>query len=153
MADGLPAGKTREQGEADSKSAATEPLPEFVNLLLESCRGRPLLIKSELHYLKVVTERGSGLVLYNMDDAVDALPADAGMQVHRSDWVAFDAIDRLQRRGRQGELILRDGERVPVSRQRYRQVSEALSARAADLPADAAMGGLLERGASTPSET
>ena len=102
---------------------------EFVRLLPAPCRGKPLWIKSELHYLKVVTEHGSGLVLYNLMDAIKALPTDAGMQVHRSYWVAFDAIDRMQRQGRQGELILTSGERVPVSRQRYQQVTAAISAR------------------------
>lgn len=124
--------KSPDREAQEPKSESIEALPEFIQLLPQPCRGKTLLIKSELHYLKVVTERGNGLVLYNMVDAVAALPAESGIQVHRSYWVAFDAIDTLQRQGRQGELILRDGERVPVSRQRYQQVRDALNARSED---------------------
>ena len=104
-------------------------LPEFINLLPEPLRARPLLLKAELHYLKVVTENGSGLVLYNLGDAIAALPGSAGIAVHRSYWVAFDAVRALERRGRQGELILHGGERVPVSRNRLAVVVEALAER------------------------
>ena len=120
----------RTDGSADTQAdESTKALPEFIELLPLASRGKPLLIKSELHYLRVVTDRGSGLVLYNLADALAALPERDGIQVHRSYWVAFDAIDSLQRRGRQGELVLHDGERVPVSRQRFQMVSEALDAR------------------------
>ena len=110
-------------------SRESQAWPAFVELLPAPSRGAPLLLKAELHYLKVVTAEGSGLILYNLADAIDALPADSGIQVHRSYWVAFDAIESLQRQGRQGELVLRDGERVPVSRQRLQATSAALEAR------------------------
>ena len=98
-------------------------------MLPRAYRGLPLVLKSELHYLQVVTDCGSGLILYNLSDAVEALPAETGLLVHRSYWVAFDAIGALERRGRQGELILFNGERVPVSRGRLADVAEALQAR------------------------
>lgn len=96
---------------------------EFMQLVADERRGRLLYLKSELHYLQVVTDRGSSLILYNLADAIEQLPARAGIQVHRSYWVARDAIEKLERRGRQGELLLRDGHRVPVSRQRLAAVS------------------------------
>ena len=49
--------------------------------------------------------------------------------VHRSYWVAFDAIEEFRRQGRQGELVLKNGERVPVSRARLASVAEALEAK------------------------
>ncbi len=108
----------------------TTPLPEFVDLLPAERRGRVLMLKSELHYLQVVTEQGSGLILYNLADAVDQLAGIPGMLVHRSYWVAFDAVEKLVRRGRQGELLLRDGNRVPVSRTRLPELSRLLEASA-----------------------
>ncbi|WP_438974055.1 LytTR family DNA-binding domain-containing protein [Planktomarina temperata] len=39
-----------------------------------------------------------------------------GLQVHRSHWVSFDAIDKTERRGDGARLILADGASAPVSR-------------------------------------
>ena len=116
--------------QADETEGREEPadLPEFIGLLPRADQGAPLLLKSELHYLQVVTDRGRGLILYNLSDAVSALPLQAGLMVHRSYWVAFDAIEEFRRQGRQGELVLKNGERVPVSRARLASVAEALEA-------------------------
>ena len=106
---------------------AAAPLsPEFLDLLPVERRGRVLMLKSELHYLQVVTEQGSGLILYNLGDAVEQMNEIPGMLVHRSYWVAFDAIEKMVRKGRQGELHLRDGNRVPVSRTRVAELSRVL---------------------------
>ena len=80
-------------------------------------------------YLRVVTDRGSALILYNLGDAVRQMPGDIGMLVHRSYWVALESIEQLVRRGRQGELRLADGSRVPVSRNRLAEVTRRLPPR------------------------
>ncbi len=117
------------QPEADASSEErSTPSPEFLDLLPPDRRGRVLMLKSELHYLQVVTDQGSGLVLYNLADAVDQLTEVPGMLVHRSYWVALDAIAKLVRKGRQGELHLQDGSRVPVSRTRLAELNRALEA-------------------------
>ena len=104
---------------------------EFLAQLPPDKQGRLLLLKSELHYLQVVTENGSALILYNLSDAVAQLPPTMGMTVHRSYWVAFDAVEAFNRRGRQGELRLVNGELVPVSRNRLAEVEQSLAAAAA----------------------
>ncbi len=109
------------------EQAATQPQPEFMALLPPEKQGRLKFLKSELHYLQVVTENGSALILYNLGDAVAQLSQGLGMSVHRSYWVAFDAIEKLKRRGRQGELCLDNGERVPVSRNRLAEVERLLA--------------------------
>ena len=102
-----------------------------MSLLSPEKQGKLLLLKSELHYLKVVTDQGSGLILYNLADAVAQLPERSGLLVHRSYWVAFDAVDELIRRGRQGELRLKNGQMVPVSRSKLNEVSRQLIDRSA----------------------
>jgi hypothetical protein len=102
---------------------------EFMALLPPDKRGRPVMMKSELHYLRVVTESGSALILYNLGDAVRQIPDDIGMLVHRSYWVALESVEELNRRGREGELRLRDGSRVPVSRNRLAEVTRRLQPR------------------------
>ena len=113
-------------GTAAVASEAARGQAEFTELLPPDRRGRPLHLKSELHYLQVVTDKGSGLILYNLADAVAQLPPESGISVHRSHWVALDAVESLRRRGRQGELRLRDGSLVPVSRSRFAEVSRRL---------------------------
>lgn len=41
---------------------------------------------------------------------------DAGVQVHRSWWVASNAVERVERDGDRHVLVLRGGLRAPVSR-------------------------------------
>ena len=113
-------------GPGDAVTGKTEVTPAFVDLLPPERRGAILMLKSELHYLQVVTDRGNALILYNLGDAIDELPREAGMQVHRSYWVAWEAITEFGRRGRQGELRLHDGSRVPVSRNRMADLRERL---------------------------
>ena len=87
--------------------------------------GELRYLKAELQYVKVVTDQGRALVLLSLRDAVAQLPAGLGLQPHRSYWVAWDAIRTFRSRGRQGELVLSDGTRDPVSRRNCRQVREA----------------------------
>lgn len=98
-----------------------------MSLLPPERQGKILFLKSELHYLKVVTELGSTLILYNLGDAIAQLTAESGLSVHRSYWVALDAVDELVRKGRQGELRLSNGQSVPVSRNRLNEVTKRLA--------------------------
>jgi len=109
--------------QAETTGHLPEQEPDVMALLPPEKQGRILFLKSELHYLQVVTERGSALILYNLGDAIAQLPPESGLSVHRSYWVALDAVDELVRQGRQGELRLCDGQTVPVSRNRLKEVS------------------------------
>ena len=111
----------------DEGTAEAESKPAFMSLVAPDKQGRLLLLKSELHYLQVLTDQGSSLILYNLGDAIDQLPQTIGMTVHRSYWVALDAIEKLEKRDRQGELSLHSGQRVPVSRNRMAEVSKRLA--------------------------
>jgi hypothetical protein len=68
------------------------------------------------HYIEVVCEAGKDLVRYRFTDAVHEMTAlGLGCQVHRSWWVAWNAVAGVEPHGRAIEVILRDGRRVPVS--------------------------------------
>ena len=99
-----------------------------------------VLLKSELHYMEVVTSSGRALILYRLRDAIEemaALDADqiektdsiTGLQCHRSYWIALAHTVRLQTRGREGLLVMSDGRSVPVSRRYLPAVKSMLSAR------------------------
>jgi hypothetical protein len=75
-----------------------------------------LALEAEDHYLRVHTAAGSTLILLRLGDAIAELGPARGVQVHRSWWVARDAVDHAERAGEKVALILRGGLRVPVSR-------------------------------------
>lgn len=79
-----------------------------------------LLLVANQHYLDVHTDKGNALVLYRLSDAIKEM-GDRGMQVHRSYWVAFDAIASTKKKGSSLTLILKAGQSIPVSRG-YRQL-------------------------------
>lgn len=90
--------------------------------------GQELLcLEMEDHYVRAVTSLGPSLILMRLGDAVAELGV-AGMQVHRSWWVAFAAIEALERDGRATRLRLSNGDTVPVSRAHLPAVREALRA-------------------------
>ncbi len=88
--------------------------------LPEAARGRLLYAKAEDHYLKIHTDRGHALVLMRLRDLPALVGAERGMQVHRSYWVARDAVTELEPSGRDLTVRVANGDRVPVSR-RHRQ--------------------------------
>ena len=91
--------------------------------------GRDLLsLQMQDHYVEARTALGSTLILMRFRDAVAEL-GEAGLQVHRSWWAAFDAMEALGKDGRSARLRLRGGGSVPVSRNCLPAVREALRAR------------------------
>jgi len=108
-------------GYAPRQTSAAEPLaatgpgePAFMARVRPGIRGRLIALKAELHYLRVVTEFGEDLIHCRFSDAIEQA-GELGLQVHRSWWVAHDAI--AERRGGDApRLILRNGLTVPVSR-------------------------------------
>lgn len=87
--------------------------------------GRDLLsLQMQDHYVRAETALGGTLVLMRFRDAVAEL-GDAGLQVHRSWWAAYAAMEALERDGRAARLRLRDGRLLPVSRAFLPAVREA----------------------------
>ena len=73
-------------------------------------------VEAEDHYLRVHTSAGQDLILLRMADAVAELEGQAGMQVHRSWWVARAGIADARRADGRATLTLKDGAEAPVSR-------------------------------------
>lgn len=78
--------------------------------------GALVRIEAQEHYVRLVSQSDTQMLLYRFNDIVAELPAELGMQVHRSHWVAYAAVNALFREGGRQFLSLRDGTRVPVSR-------------------------------------
>ncbi len=73
-------------------------------------------LKAEDHYLSVHTSKGSALILSRLSDAISELDGIEGAQVHRSWWVARDAITEVHRTRNSVSLELKGGVVAPVSR-------------------------------------
>jgi len=79
-------------------------------------RGRLLALTVEDHYVDIVTDRGKALVLMRLADAIREAAPVPGLQIHRSHWVALDAVSRTERSAGKVIVELSNGLRLPVSR-------------------------------------
>lgn len=91
--------------------AATASLPDH---LLASA----LCLQMEDHHVRVHLHGRSYLHFAVMRDVIAAMDEHRGLQVHRSWWVAHDAVEGWYRDGRSVALLLVNGLRVPVARNR-----------------------------------
>jgi hypothetical protein len=73
-------------------------------------------LEAEDHYVRVHTTLGSDLILMRLSDAITGTGPDLGLQVHRSWWVAHDAILEVVRSEQRTYLKLTNGLQVPVGR-------------------------------------
>lgn len=80
--------------------------------------GAILCLQMEDHYVRIHRPSGSTLELMTLQDAIARHGAGAGLQVHRSWWVAADAVDAAERDGRNWRLRLGNDLRVPIARNR-----------------------------------
>lgn len=99
----------------DTKSTEP-PQPALLERLPRPQRGQLLHIAVSDHYVDVTTDKGTTLVLMRLSDAIRETAPIAGLQVHRSHWVALDAVKATRRRDGKTMLELKSGALVPVSR-------------------------------------
>ena len=95
---------------------ASEPTIKFLNRLPPALGTYLLALEMEDHYVRAHTALGSELILLRMRDAVAELDGVEGAQVHRSWWVARQAVEGTRRDGRNIRLKLNGGLEAPVSR-------------------------------------
>jgi DNA-binding LytR/AlgR family response regulator len=138
-----PASDLRAGAAAAEEAIADRPeLPaatsRLVGRLPPSLRGRLVGLEMEDHYVRVHTDRGSALILLRLGDAIAEAAPTPGRQVHRSWWVADDAVEQYERIGRVAQIRLSNGLTAPVS-QRYRKELDELFARRDRVPASTAL--------------
>lgn len=107
-------------------STNAEGPTRFLQELRSRASGDLISISSELHYVRAVTTDTEVMFLYNLRDAIEELPADAGLQIHRSHWVARGHVKDLTRKNGSSECTLSNGKRLPVSRRKYSEVKDLL---------------------------
>lgn len=90
--------------------------PRILQRLPQQGAGKILRISVRDHYVEIVTDRSREKVLMRFSDAIAEAEGIPGLQVHRSHWVAEDAVRGVEREKGRMFLTLEDGSRVPVSR-------------------------------------
>ncbi|WP_428154796.1 LytTR family DNA-binding domain-containing protein [Brevundimonas sp.] len=105
----------------ETRTLVVPPLPEveaaFRRRLSARRRGARLIaIEAHDHYLRVHTDAGAELITLRFADALDELSRAHGWRVHRSWWVAADAVEEVRWRRGTGEIRLVGGLTAPVSR-------------------------------------
>ena len=104
------------------ENSTNEAPPAFLKRIPEEL-GRDLVcLEMEDHYVRVHTLIGNDLILMRLRDAVDELEGYDGEQVHRSYWIAKNAIVSDKRTGERALVTLKNGMEVPVSRTRLRDL-------------------------------
>lgn len=102
---------------------AQAPKPTFLDALEPPLAGDIYWVEAQEHYVRVTTSEERRMVLYRFSDAIRELGSTQGMQVHRSHWVAFSAVEGIVKAGQLMKLRIIGAEQVPVSRS-YRAMVE-----------------------------
>ncbi len=101
-----------------SPSLPAEPGPARLLARLPARLSGPVIaLQGEDHYVRVHMPLDSELVLMRFGDAIEELDGAAGERVHRSWWVASEAVRDVRSSGRRLSLILSNGVEVPVTRE------------------------------------
>lgn len=87
--------------------------------------ARLIAVEAEDHYVRVHTGEGSELVTLRFADALTELEGVYGLHVHRSWWVASNAIEAVRWRRGAGEARLAGDLIVPISRKHAPAVKAA----------------------------
>ena len=94
-------------------SAFLDRLPDALGETLDS-------LSMNDHYVEAVTAKGSVMIHLRFKDALEELSGYPGLQIHRSHWVALDASERIEGKGRSLRVHTRAGRTLPLSTT-YRQ--------------------------------
>ena len=114
-----------------SRNRKAEPAPQITRpaifeRLKPSLRSAEIYaLTSEDHYVRVVTSKGSELILMRLSDAIKETAPLNGLQTHRSWWVAEAGVDKIQKQDNKLSVKLKNDDIAPVSRNKAKTVREA----------------------------
>ncbi|MDM7255519.1 MAG: LytTR family DNA-binding domain-containing protein, partial [Paracoccus sp. (in: a-proteobacteria)] len=86
------------------------------NRIAPDLEGELLHIQAQNQYVMVTTTAGARLVRMSMQRALEMLPDDAGICIHRSWWVSRVLLARAEFDTKRSALIAANGQSFPVSK-------------------------------------
>ena len=110
---------------APEPASKPQAAPRLLDRLPFEKRGRLVALSVSDHYVDVITTKGQELLLMRLSDAILETAPEAGLQVHRSHWVALSAVETARRDGARAILTLSNGTEIPVSRTYLPTVKDA----------------------------
>ena len=110
---------------AAPEPAPSPPAPLASALPLPPGFGPVLALKGEDHYVRIIGEEREELVLMRMRDAIERLEGADGLRIHRSWWVAKNAVVSVRRDGRTAIITLTGNHEAPVARDMMPQLRAA----------------------------
>ena len=108
--------ETRKNEPFSSQPAMKNSSPAFFRRLPAHLGKNILSLEAQDHYVNVTTDKGSALVLIRLADAIAELEGLEGLRIHRSHWVAENAITKTSRKNGKLQVELSNGTALPVSR-------------------------------------
>ena len=110
---------------ADHAQHETVVPPPILERLPYNLRDQLVAISVEDHYVRVYTTKGNEMILMRLSDAIKEVGTTTGLQVHRSHWVALDAVAAVKRKGNGAVLSMSNEIEVPVSRSNMPAIQNA----------------------------
>ncbi|MCO6188068.1 LytTR family DNA-binding domain-containing protein [Rhizobium sp. L1K21] len=110
---------------AGTASRAEDGKCRLLERLAFAKRGDLISLSVADHYVEVTTTKGTQLLLMRLSDAISECAPTAGLQIHRSHWVALVAIKAVERRNGKVMIETVTGQHLPVSRSFLPKVREA----------------------------
>lgn len=105
-----------EMPELAPPETAPEPPVRLLQRLEPGRRGDLWAISVRDHYVDIQTSLGVSSILLRFGDAMAEADGVDGAQMHRSHWVAWAAVETVERDGAKLFVRLKHGARVPVSK-------------------------------------
>ncbi len=102
------------------------PVVSLKSALPKEKRGALEAMEAQDHYVLFITQKGEHLHRTTLTAAINMAPANSGLRVHRSHWVAKSQIVDLVREQQKHIVILRNGRRVPVTKAKVEAVRALL---------------------------
>lgn len=114
----------------ETRTLVMPPLPEAerdfrLRLSAKRRMAKLIALEAEDHYVRVHTDAGSELVAMRFSEALELLSRAYGYRLHRSWWVAADAIEGVRWSRGTGEARLTGGLVAPVSRSQAALLKQA----------------------------
>ena len=104
------------ESSADKAKRSAVAAPALMKRLPVELRGKLSHLSMQDHYVDVFTDKGHKLLLMRLADAIAETDPVPGLQIHRSHWVALDAVAGTRRDGNRHMVEMKDGSVLPISR-------------------------------------
>jgi hypothetical protein len=110
---------------------------KFLSLIPSDIGSDIVYLRSELHYVRVVTPAGERLVLFSLKDAINEVESMVvGIRTHRSYWVSSQHIKALVTDSKYKYLLTSNNEKVPISRRKLSSVKDFVETHLAAVKSD-----------------